>query len=317
MPKIITITLNPAVDHNILIEKFKTGEVTRAKQATVSAAGKGINVARTVAGLGKQVTAFCYVGKNETHIYKQLRSKYLNLILFPVNGTTRSNMTVVDSGQRLIIHIQTKGFDLDELLLQLLGPRLEELVSPGDVVAVSGSTPEGVPVHFYENLIASCNKKGCKVIFDSSGPFFKRGLQGIPYVIKPNMEELEELSGRKISSVPDVVREAKAFNEKGTEFVFVSRGKKGVILTRKDQPGYWKANVKLPPGNREGNEIGCGDAMIGGIALSLSFGYETEDVLRMAVACGAANLLSKGPGVCDPSDVKILFSKASIRYFRT
>jgi fructose-1-phosphate kinase PfkB-like protein len=57
--------------------------------------------------------------------------------------------------------------------------------------------------------------------------------------------------------------------------------------------------------------------MIGGIALSLSFGYETEELLRMAVACGAANLLSKGPGVCDSSDVKELFSKATIRHFRT
>jgi 1-phosphofructokinase family hexose kinase len=316
MSKIITITLNPAVDHNILIGKFKTGDVTRAREATVTAAGKGINVARTVSGLGKQVTAFCFVGRNESHIYKQLRSKYFNLHLFPVSGTTRSNITVVDSGHHLVIHLQTNGFPLTEVLLQPLYPMLEKLSSEGDVVAFSGSTPEGVPVDFYQQMIAACNRKGCRVIFDSSGKYFKHGLGGIPHVIKPNMEELEELSGKKLSSLDDVVRESKALNEKGIELVFVSRGKKGVILTRKNHPGYWTANVKLPPRNPEGNEIGCGDAMIGGIALSLSYDYETEDILRMAVACGAANLLSKGPGVCEPADVKALFSQASVRHYK-
>lgn len=40
MPKIITITLNPAVVHSIIVGSFKTGEFMRSIRSTVTAAGK-------------------------------------------------------------------------------------------------------------------------------------------------------------------------------------------------------------------------------------------------------------------------------------
>ena len=316
MSKIFTLTLNPAVDHNIIVESFKTGEVMRSIQSTVTAAGKGINVARTLTCLRNSAEAFCLVGKQEAHHYKSLRTSRFKLQMVPVEGATRSNITIADSRGKLAAHLQTQGFRVREEQLQKITRDLENQAGEGDVLVISGSTPDGVPAGYYEQLIRNCSKKGYRVIFDSSGSHYKNGLEGIPDVIKPNIEELKELSGSDIRTVADIIREAKMLNYKGIGMVFISRGKKGVLLSVKDQPGYWTASVTPGAGTREGNEIGCGDAMIAGIALSLLHSYETEDLLRMAVACGAANLLSKGPGVVAPDDVQNLFSQAVVKYHR-
>lgn len=316
VPKIFTITLNPAVDHNIQVGKFRTGDAVRALNSNIVAAGKGINVARTISCLKKQALAFCMAGEDEVRMYSRLRSRYFRLFLYPIKGNTRSNITVADANRKLIIHIQTRGFALTEEQLQPLIRDLENQVSAGDIVVISGSTPEGISGRFLCNTIAWLKNQGCTVIFDSSGSAFRTGLEGKPDVIKPNVEELGELSGKEIVSVPEIVRESKMLNESGISMVFVSRGKKGVILTCKDQPGYWTASVSPGSGPREGNEVGCGDAMIGGIAASLAFRYDTGDILRMAAACGAANLLSQGPGVVDPAHVGELFGKVTVRYHR-
>lgn len=193
---------------------------------------------------------------------------------------------------------------------------LEQQISEGDIVVISGSIPEGISGSFLCSTIEQLKSKGCTVVFDSSGASFVTGMKGKPDVIKPNVEELRELSGHPIVSVQDIVRESKLLNDKGIGKVFVSRGKKGVLLTLKGQPGYWTAKVVLDNASREGNEVGCGDAMIGGIATSLAFHYDTDDILRMATACGTASLLSQGPGVVHPDHVEALFKKVVVRYHR-
>jgi 1-phosphofructokinase family hexose kinase len=316
MSKIITVTLNPAIDHIIYIDKFKAGEVIRSKQSILIAAGKGINAARTVSCLQKEVIPFCFVGKNEAYLYRQLKSKYFRLYLFTVKGNTRSNITLIDSDDRLVTHLQTSGFVLNEVLLRPFEQQLENMISSGDVLVLSGSVAEGIPDDYYKRLVMAGNRKGCRVVLDSSGIKLKKGIEALPWVIKPNIHELRELSGNQVRSISEIVGESRKINKQGVEFVFISRGAKGVILTRKGIPGYWTANVKLPSEKHDGDEIGCGDAMIGGISYSLSDNYGTEDILKMAVACGAANLLSKGPGICKLSDVKNLFRQVDIKYHR-
>ncbi len=314
MTKIISINLNSAIDHHIEIDKFKLGSVIRAKESILYASGKAINSTRTISCLKKNITAFCFVGKNEAHFYNQLKSKYIKLNLFKVEEITRSNITIVDSNHNLITHLQTNGYKLKEELLHPFINQIEKQISKDDVVIISGGIPNGIPDDYYKILIELCNKKGSKVVFDSSGKYLKNGIKSNPFVIKPNIKELEELSGRKISNLAGIVKEAKELNKKGIELVFISRGEKGVVLTKRGETGYWTANVKIPLIKHEGDNIGCGDAMVGGIAVSLFKDNQIEDILKMAVACGAANILSKGPGICKLSDVNLLSKQVIIKF---
>ena len=316
MAKIISITLNTAIDNLIEIDTFKQGSVIRAKHAAFYASGKAINSTRTISCLGKDVTALCFVGKNEAHFYNQLESKHITLKLHIVEGTTRSNITIVNANNDLIMHLQTHGYKLSKKLLQLFTNQLKTLISAGDIIIISGSLPDGLPHNYYKTLIEMCHKKGGKVIFDSSGVALFNGLEGIPYAVKPNLEELKDLSDKSLLNKSDIVKEAKNLNNKGIEYVFVSMEKKGVLLTKRGEAGYWEANVKLPASEHKGDEIGCGDAMIGGIAVSLSENSKTEDVLILATACGAANILSKGPGICDLRNVALLSKQVTIKFFK-
>ncbi len=316
MPKLIIVTLNPAIDNYIEVDTLKSGQVHRAKRSEQYAAGKGINVARTIACLKKQVHAFCVTGADEAAFFNQLASGYISITLYPVAGLTRSNFTIANVKRQQITHLQTQGFTLKRGQLKSFEDRLLEILTEGDIVVLSGSLPEGIAVNYYKTLIGMCRKKGCRVIFDSGGEAFVRGLEGVPYAVKPNLDELSDLSLLPLRSMKNIAEEAAKLNERGIEYVFVSLGKAGVIMTQRGKRGYLKARLKLPDAPKIQSDIGCGDAMVAGIAVSFSGNHSDETMLRLAVACGAANLFSRVPGMCDPGLVESLSQQVEIKRFK-
>jgi len=57
MLRILTVTLNPALDQVYEVADFAVGKLNRPASKTVTAGGKGINVARAYQALGGQVMA--------------------------------------------------------------------------------------------------------------------------------------------------------------------------------------------------------------------------------------------------------------------
>ncbi len=316
MNKIITITLNSAVDNVIEIENLRRGKVIRAKRTLRYASGKGINSSRTISCLRKKVTAFCFVGKTETHFFNDLKSTYFNIKIFPTEGVTRSNITVLDTSNNLLTHLQTQGYKLSIRQIDDFATIINQTITLNTVVVISGSLPNGVPNNMYYKLISKCNRRNCKVIFDSSKQPLKEGLKGKPYLVKPNIEELQELFGTKITSIKDIVKYGKIINAMGIEYVFVSLGKKGVIVTQRNDNGYWRGYIKEKINIHTGDEIGCGDAMIGGIAVGISENFELPKLINIAVASGSANLLTFGPGNCKYVDIVKFSKKVKTIYYK-
>ncbi len=52
---IVTLTLNPAVDQTLWVDRLRTGEVNRPSATQLDPAGKGINAARVAHRLGGEV----------------------------------------------------------------------------------------------------------------------------------------------------------------------------------------------------------------------------------------------------------------------
>lgn len=301
MPKIITVTLNTAIDNLIEIDTFIQGSAVRAKKSTHFAAGKAINASRTLACLGYKTTAFCFVGVSDAHFFINLKSEYLAVIPFNLEGATRKNITVVNAKNELILHVQTQGFEVTKELMQSFESGLAAYISKGDFVIMSGSLPQGLHANSYKTLISKCQKAGAKVIFDSSGAYLKHGVEAIPYAIKPNEEELADMLGKTQLTKAEIILAAQNLNEKGIEYVLVSRGERGAILTKRGESSYWEGHVKLPSSKIRGNVTGCGDAMTGALALSFIEALSPEKILALAISCGSAHLLSKEPGVCKPA----------------
>jgi 1-phosphofructokinase family hexose kinase len=312
MKKVITICLNTAIDNIVEIENFECGIVTNSKYSKYYPSGKAINTARTIASYGENVLALGFVGEAELPFFKSLNSRNLHISLKKAIGRTRTNITLIDKNHELIIHVRGSGYKLTKNELLEIMTELSLVASQDDIVVISGSIPPGLPLSSFKQIILHCKKLGLKVILDSSGKFLKNAISALPYVLKPNMEELKELFGMNISSESEIVSATKQLNNLGIELVFVSNGSEGVILTKRNQEGYWKANVKLEDVKYKGEEIGCGDAMVGGISIGLKNNYDIDSLLRIAVSCGAANLLKEGPGVCNKMDISKFFKNVSV-----
>ncbi len=316
MPRIITISLNTAVDNIIEIETFERGIVTNAIYSKYYPSGKAINSARTISSLKEEVDCFGFVGKSEFEFFASLGSPQLEIKLSKIEGRTRTNITLIDSNHELVLHTRTHGYSLTKALFARLCDSLNKRIKQNDIVVLSGSIPDGIPANSYGKIITICKKRGAKVIFDSSKLYLKSTIQYLPYAIKPNIDELSELFDKKLETDSEIITACRHLNDIGIEMVLVSLGSKGVILCCKGSEIYWKASVNLPKRKYRGEEIGCGDAMVGGIAIALKNMYSLESLLRIGVACGAANLLTEGPGVCNPSDVKALIRKVKIRSYK-
>ena len=61
--KIVTITLNPALDLTTRLEAMSLGEVNLVSEANLRAAGKGINVAMVLKDLGRDVGVTGWLGR--------------------------------------------------------------------------------------------------------------------------------------------------------------------------------------------------------------------------------------------------------------
>lgn len=62
MNKILTVTLNPAIDVRYNIEKIEMGNINRTTAVEKNAGGKGINVSRVIKQLGGDILATGIVG---------------------------------------------------------------------------------------------------------------------------------------------------------------------------------------------------------------------------------------------------------------
>lgn len=315
MPKVITVTLNTAIDNIVEIEDFHIGAVVKGSSYLVQS-GKGINVARACSSLQIPTIAFGFVGENDANFFKELDSDLLSIKLTPTDGKTRMNISLLDSNHNLIVHTRTNGYHLKSTQIKSMMNEVGHLVSKGDVVILSGSIPNPEISNAYYQLIKSCKKLGGTVILDASGKELKEGLKAFPDIVKPNVEELEIALSQRLSSEQEVAGGAKMLNEAGIAQVFVSMGSEGVIFTKKGNPGYWKGYINEKLSGYPGMEIGCGDSMVAGIAAKMLKNSGAEDLLKFAVGSATANLFAKSPGKLNRSIVNKFAKLTQVKYFK-
>lgn len=309
MTKIFTVTANTAIDHCIEIDQLTTGKAILAKRNAEYAAGKGINVAKTLESLQYQVTTFGFVGELSLDLFNTLESKYLKTDFTVVPGKTRSNITVIDTAHQQM-HIKTDGYHVTTNVCRQLTQKLEDNINTNDIVVFSGSLPQGAPENQYQSWIELCHDKSAIVILDSSGKSLRNGIQARPFLIKPNLKELEEIVRRTLNSESDIVRAAKQLQAMGVQRVAVSMGEQGAIIVT-EQLAYAVTMKKLV--RQVVSSIGCGDALVAGLAVSMQKNMSAEEAITFAICCATANLSSQEPGRIDSSQFDLFKQQIIIR----
>ncbi len=305
MARVLTVTLNPALDLTVQLPALHLGEVNRSDNLQVHAAGKGLNVAQVLADLGHQLTVTGFLGEANAQPFEQLfAARGFADEFVRVAGETRSNIKLAEADGR-ITDINGPGLEVGAAQRDELLARLERLVPGHELVVVAGSLPRGVEVPWFVELLQRLARLGARVALDTSGAALREGLALSPWLIKPNEEELAQARGLDPANAQALADEARRLNAR-IEHVVMSQGAAGVSWF--SPAAAWHAQ---PPKVRVVSTVGAGDSLLAGMLHGLLAGWPAERTLAHATAIAAQAVGQIGFGITDRAQLAEL--EAAVR----
>lgn len=302
---IYTVTLNPALDKTVEIDRFSVDTVNRITKLRTDPGGKGINVSKVVAKLGGTSKALGILGGNTGRaIAEGLEKLGLNCSFLYAEGETRTNLKIIDPVNHTNTDINEPGVQVNENILNTLLQHLTWMIKPGDIVVLSGSLPAGAPHDTYRTWVACCKDAGAKVFLDADGALLADGLKAVPYLVKPNNDELSRLMGRELTTTEELADAARTLLGSGVEKVIVSMGGRGALYVTRDAVLYAEG-LKVPVGST----VGAGDSVVAALAVAEDKGLTLEEAVRLSTATGAANVMCSGTQAAEYSVIEELMPK--------
>ncbi|OIH95482.1 1-phosphofructokinase family hexose kinase [Curtobacterium sp. MCBA15_001] len=286
---IVVVTPNPAVDVTYRVDVQRIGTTQRVQRVERRPGGKGLNVARVLAAEGIATHSVLPLGGAAgTWVADQVRALGLDLTVVPVDGETRTTVTVVDDLAHPTMFGEPGPRTTSESWDRVRDAVRRRLPTAGALV-VSGSLPVGAAAEVVVPMVRDAVAAGVLVVADLSGPALLAAAGAGASVCKPNRDELAEATG-----LADERAGALALLDGGAGLVVVSRGHEGIAAHTTDRT----VTVPAVPGIT-GNPTGAGDAATAGLVLALGAGADLQTALRSAAAYGAAAVLRPVAGEVD------------------
>ncbi|HTZ69750.1 MAG TPA: 1-phosphofructokinase family hexose kinase [Acetobacteraceae bacterium] len=317
--RIVTLTLNPAVDLACTAAAVVPTHKIRTEDERYDPGGGGINVARVLHVLGGETTALIMTGGVTGRLVEQLLDEEgVRWRALPIAGRSRISVTVHDRGSGLEYRFVPPGPTIAAGEWQAALDVLRTVEA--DWIVASGSLPRGVPVDFYAQSAAIAAARGQHFALDTSGASLRAGVGAGVELLKLSLGELESLVGH---AAPDMAsRDAditSLLRAGAARMIAVSLGAEGAILATAN------GIIGLPaPRVAAQSAVGAGDSFLAGLVLGLARGLPNREALALGIASGAAAVAHYGTAqvtrtmvdglfrdICpqeptDPGDVAIL-----------
>ena len=287
---IYTVTLNPAIDKTVVIEDFHPGAVNRVASVREDAGGKGINVSKCLKNLGEEsVAAVILAGKTGDHLETMLCKLGIPVLQVRAEGQSRTNLKIIDPVNKANTDINEPGPVVSPELLEELKVKLGERIQPGDIVILSGSLPAGVDRGLYGQWTAYFRSLGACVYLDADGEPMHKGMAAVPYMIKPNNDELAALLGKSALTMEEMTAEGKRLLKTGIREIVISLGGEGALFVSED--GCFHAeglHVTVK------STVGAGDSVVAAAAYAQVKNLSREEMIKLCTAIGAASVMQSG-----------------------
>ncbi|MFF3709160.1 1-phosphofructokinase family hexose kinase [Streptomyces phaeochromogenes] len=305
---ILTVTLNTALDITYRVRGLRPHTSHRVTEVIERPGGKGLNVARVLAALGHEVTVTGFVGGATGRAVQEQLTHTAGVVdaLVPVAGATRRTIAVADTATGDTTQLNEPGPSITPAEWSAFQEAYEVLLRSASAVALCGSLPPGVPVGAYAQLVRTARALAVPVLLDTSGEPLRRGLAARPDIVKPNADELAELTGSHDPS--QATRDAR---RRGAHSVVASLGAEGLLARTPD--GDWRA---APPRAVRGNPTGAGDSVVAGLLSGLVERLSWPERLARAVALSAASVLAPVAGEFDRSAYEELVNHVTVDLFQ-
>lgn len=310
-PDVLSLTPNPTIDKSTGIENVAPDVKLRCEQPSFDPGGGGVNVARVLKRLGVDARLVYPAGGSHGDFLEDLlQEEGLDQTRVKIQGITRESFTVreTESGQQYRFSEpgpQVNENEWDDLMKQVA----ENLRAGTQYLVASGSLPPGVKPTAYESVGRLSREENARFVFDSSGDFLRKGLNGHPFLIKPNIRELGQLAGREIESDSVLVEEARSIVERDrSENVVVSLGAGGAYLI--NERGTYRFRAPTVPID---SKVGAGDSMVAGIVHGLLEFGDIVEAVQFGVATGTAAVKTPGTELSHAAACRELHDRVEVK----
>jgi 1-phosphofructokinase family hexose kinase len=281
------------------MQEFEFGGSMTDISARIFPAGKALNVAKVIRTLGEEVQITGLMPTNDTRRFRRCcEESNIAVSFYEVEGSVRINTTISESANGQVTHISSPGPRLSARIEDEFIGFLENQISSDDFGIFSGSLPAGFSDDAYFRALQACHARGAETLLDSRGKAFSLGIRAKPIMVKPNLSELEAFFGEHIQGVHHIALKGKRLCDLGIEYVFISLGSDGMIAIHDTD-----CLLCSVPDVDAIDTVGCGDALVAGLAVGRSRSFSFSETCRMAAACGASKAMHVGPGAVSMDQV--------------
>lgn len=304
---ITTVCMNPSFDKTASVDTLATGGLNRLRDVRVDVGGKGVNVAVVLKRLGVPVSCVgCLGERGQESFLQMIRQEGVPFDYLPMPGEVRTNLKLLDNSTRAITEFNEPGISMDSAQLEDFLTLLGEKAGESEYVVLSGRLPEGCAEATYQRCLKTLEGKKC--VLDCAGETLLHGVKERPFLIKPNLPEIEGIMKKELRTLRGLRDAALFLIEYGAQNVIISMGKYGAMLVSRTDTFFAPALMV-----EARSTVGAGDAMIGGVLAGLSRGESLAESFRWGVAAGAASVMTDGTQLLRRPDFEALLPKVTVQ----
>lgn len=282
---ILTVTLNPLLEHRLAYKALHIGEENRYAIENYNAGGKGINVSRQLNILSVDNFVFTFLGgSNGRLIKKLLTEENINFISISTYYETRSSAIIIDESNKKVTSCFGNDPQISLAEAEEFKLKLEKMIQNCEMVVFSGSSPCAETNSIFPFGIKAANQYDKISICDTYGTHLKDCIEASPTILHNNIDEVEKSSKVSLRSENEIIDYLKFLYTKNIKQAFITNGANHSYASNFE----FIFKVKNPKVDTI-DSTGSGDSFVAGIVYAWHRNLPFEESLIIASSLGAAN----------------------------
>jgi tagatose 6-phosphate kinase len=307
---ILCLGTTPTIQRTMTFRRLNIDDVNRAVDVSQYASGKSVNAARVLHALGMEVLATGFLGGDAGKFMRSdLDRAGIAHDFLEVIAPTRLCITLLDERGGTATELIEESASVEPRAYVRLLREVDANLWRAKAIILSGSLPPDAPADFYADCVRKAADERVPVVLDARGQPLLSALPCKPFIVKPNRQELAETVGTAIDSDEALHAAMRKMVELGAQWVAVTLGKEGAILSNGDD--FWRIRA---PAVKAVSAIGSGDSFAAGLAAGIAQQEDTPQACALATACGVANAMTSRAGHVNLSDIKTLLARIQVEH---